>query len=75
MINFLNFIVSLAEWVFKASLKASILVALILIIQFLAKLEPQIMGVQSAYITHVHKHGILHCGICYAAEIPQSSCK
>lgn len=35
MINSLDFIVSLAEWLFKSSLKASILIVLILIIQFL----------------------------------------
>ena len=35
MIKLLDFIVSLAEWLFKSSLKASILIVLILIIQFL----------------------------------------
>ncbi|MBN2088516.1 WG repeat-containing protein [candidate division KSB1 bacterium] len=35
MISFLNFIVSLAEWLFKTSLKATVLIALILIVQLL----------------------------------------
>ena len=37
MINSLDFIVSLAEWLFKSSLKASILVVFILIIQLLLR--------------------------------------